>query len=224
MRTIRSLALAAALVAGTASAQAPHEAKTPPKAPANPDHALKLIGLSIAQSLQPFQLTPQELDKVVAGIKEGIGKPGQLEPGAQQELQEFVRWRSYQKNSAAGDAAIAKAAKQPGAVKTESGAIVIPVKAGAGAAPTASDKVKVHYVGTLLDGKEFDSSVKRGEPAEFPLSGVIKCWTEGLQKMKVGGKAKLVCPSDLAYGDRGTPGIPPYSVLNFEVELLDIVK
>ncbi len=99
------------------------------------------------------------------------------------------------------------------------------LKPGAGSSPQASDKVKVHYHGTLPDGTVFDSSVQRGEPATFALNGVIRCWTEGLQRMKVGGKAKLVCPSDTAYGDRGMPPrILPGATLIFEVELLDIVK
>jgi FKBP-type peptidyl-prolyl cis-trans isomerase FkpA len=96
--------------------------------------------------------------------------------------------------------------------------------AGTGASPTSADKVKVHYRGTLIDGSEFDSSHKRGQPIEFSLGQVIGCWTEGLQKMKVGGKATLVCPSDLAYGDRGRPGILPGATLIFDVELIDIVK
>ena len=91
-------------------------------------------------------------------------------------------------------------------------------------AEKATDTVKVHYKGTLIDGTEFDSSYKRNEPAEFPLNGVIKCWTEGVQKLKVGGKGTLVCPSDLAYGERGQPPtIPGGAVLTFKIELLEIV-
>lgn len=105
-----------------------------------------------------------------------------------------------------------------------SGLVYKSIKDGAGAAPAATDVVRVHYRGTFPDGKEFDSSYKRGQPAEFPLNRVIKCWTEGVQKMKVGGKAQLVCPPGIAYGERGTPGgpIPPNATLHFEVELLGI--
>jgi FKBP-type peptidyl-prolyl cis-trans isomerase FkpA len=96
---------------------------------------------------------------------------------------------------------------------------------GTGASPKATDTVKVHYRGTLTDGKEFDSSYKRGQPTSFPLKGVIPCWTEGVQAIKVGGKAKLQCPSPLAYGTRGIPGvIPPDATLTFEIELLEITK
>ena len=118
-----------------------------------------------------------------------------------------------------------KAAAEEGATKTESGAIVIPISEGTGPMPTAGDTVKVHYHGTLIDGSVFDSSVDRKTPATFPLNGVIKCWTEGLQKIKVGGKARLVCPADVAYGERGSPPrIKPGATLVFEVELLEIVK
>ena len=119
---------------------------------------------------------------------------------------------------------VANAAKEAGAVVTPSGLVYKSIKEGSGASPLATDKVKVHYKGMFPDGKEFDSSYKSGGPAEFPLNGVIKCWTEGVQMMKVGGKAKLTCPAAIAYGERGTPGgpIPLNATLQFEVELLGI--
>jgi len=121
------------------------------------------------------------------------------------------------------DAASKAAAKEAGAVVTPTGLVYRSLKDGSGAAPAASDRVKVHYRGTFPDGREFDSSFKRGEPIEFPLSGVIPCWTEGVQRMKVGGKAKLTCPSAIAYGERGAGGvIPPNATLVFEVELLGV--
>ena len=117
----------------------------------------------------------------------------------------------------------AAAAKEAGAVVTPSGLVYRSLKDGTGASPSAADKVKVHYRGTFPDGHEFDSSYKRNEAIEFPLSGVIKCWTEGVQRMKVGGKAKLTCPPEIAYGERGAGGvIPPKATLLFEVELLAI--
>ena len=120
--------------------------------------------------------------------------------------------------------AAADAAKEPGAVVTPSGLVYRSLREGTGASPSATDVVKVHYRGTFPDGKEFDSSLARGSPAEFALNGVIKCWTEGVQRMKIGGKAKLTCPAAIAYGQRGAGGglIPPNATLNFEVELLGI--
>ncbi|MDB5841620.1 MAG: peptidylprolyl isomerase [Herminiimonas sp.] len=107
--------------------------------------------------------------------------------------------------------------------KLPSGVTVQKLNSTKGAQPKASDVVKVHYRGTLENGKEFDSSYKRGEPATFPLSRVIPCWTQGVQTLRVGEKAKLVCPSKTAYGERGIPGtIPPNSTLQFEVELISI--
>jgi FKBP-type peptidyl-prolyl cis-trans isomerase FkpA len=114
------------------------------------------------------------------------------------------------------------AAGEPGAQKSASGLIFRELAGGSGLSPKATDKVRVNYKGNLTDGTEFDSSYKRNMPAEFPLNGVIPCWTEGVQKMKVGGKAKLVCPSDIAYGDAGRPSIPPGATLVFEIELLAI--
>jgi FKBP-type peptidyl-prolyl cis-trans isomerase FkpA len=120
-------------------------------------------------------------------------------------------------------AALAAAAKEKGAQKTASGLVYQSLKEGSGASPAATDTVKVNYRGTLTDGKEFDSSAKNGGPVSFPLNKVIPCWTEGVQKMKVGGKAKLTCPSAIAYGSRGAGGvIPPDATLVFEVELLSI--
>lgn len=118
---------------------------------------------------------------------------------------------------------LAKAAAAAGAIKTDSGLIYTELAAGQGASPTPTDTVKVNYRGTLINGTEFDSSYKRGEPAQFSVGGVIKCWTEGLQRMKVGGKARLVCPSDIAYGDRGNQGIPGGAALIFEVELVEVI-
>lgn len=109
------------------------------------------------------------------------------------------------------------------AVTTSSGLVYVALKEGSGPSPGATDTVKVHYRGTFLDGKEFDSSFKRGEPIEFALNRVIKCWTEGVQRMKVGGKAKLTCPPEIAYGERGVAGVvPPNATLQFEVELISI--
>ena len=120
-------------------------------------------------------------------------------------------------------AALAAAAKEKGAVKTASGLVYVSLKDGTGPSPAATDTVKVNYRGALTDGKEFDSSAKNGGPVSFPLNKVIPCWTEGVQKMKVGGKAKLTCPSAIAYGSRGAGGvIPPDATLVFEVELLAV--
>jgi FKBP-type peptidyl-prolyl cis-trans isomerase FkpA len=125
-----------------------------------------------------------------------------------------------QAQSTAPSAAAAAAAKEPGAQVTPSGLVYRSLTEGKGASPTATDVVKVHYKGTLPDGTEFDSSYKRGEPASFPLNRVIKCWTEGVGMMKPGGKAKLTCPPEIAYGARGAGGvIPPNATLHFEVEL-----
>ena len=122
--------------------------------------------------------------------------------------------------------AIAPAAMaQTQAVTTASGLVYQSLKEGAGDSPKATDTVKVHYKGMFLDGKEFDSSYKRGEPTEFPLNRVIPCWTEGVQRMKPGGKAKLTCPPEIAYGARGAGGvIPPNTTLNFEVELISVKR
>ncbi len=227
LASLLCLALAGAARAEDKPAAAPAEKKM---TPAEVDKSLYAVGLSIAKSLEVFNLSPAELEKVLQGVKEGAaGKPKfQLDEKSQQAVNDLARSRmsvTAEKEKSKGAAYLDKMAKTPGAIKTESGAIVIPTKQGTGATPAATDKVKVHYTGKLVDGKVFDSSVQRGQPAEFPLNGVIKCWTEGLQKMKVGGKATIVCPSGIAYGEQGRPPvIPGNAVLTFDVELLDIVK
>lgn len=188
------------------------------------------LGLIISQSLTPFALTESELDFVRAGMTDGVLKKTpkvdlQTYGPKVNQVQQARAAAQAETEKKAGAAYLEKAAKEAGAKKTESGAIVIPIKEGKGEQPKATDTVKVHYHGTLIDGTVFDSSVKRGEPATFPLNQVIKCWTEGLQLMKVGGKSKLVCPSAIAYGDRGSPPtIKPGATLVFEVELLEIPK
>ncbi|HZI07209.1 MAG TPA: FKBP-type peptidyl-prolyl cis-trans isomerase [Archangium sp.] len=187
------------------------------------------LGLTLGRQIQVFDMTPEELEFVKAGLTSAVtGKEPAVDIQAfGPKLPELARTRSTaraEKEKENSKSFLEQAAKEKGAARTESGLIYTSLTEGTGAQPSATDIVKVHYRGTLPDGKEFDSSHKRGEPAQFPLNGVIKCWTEGVQKMKVGGKAKLVCPSDLAYGDRGTPGIPGGSALVFEVELLDVQK
>ena len=185
------------------------------------------IGLSISKSLSPLDLSPKELQLITRALTDAAdGKPAvkleEWEPKIQ-PLTQSRGARALTKQKAASTAYLDKAAAEPGALKTESGLVYRDVTPGTGASPKASDTVKVNYRGTLIDGTEFDSSYRRNEPATFPLSGVVPCWTEGIQKMKVGGKAVLVCPSDLAYGDQGRPSIPGGAALIFEVELLDIV-
>ena len=125
---------------------------------------------------------------------------------------------------AGADAYLDAMAAEEGAITTESGLVYRELVAGDGASPNLASVVRAHYHGTLADGSVFDSSVQRGEPLVIPLNRVIKCWQEGIPLMKVGGKAKLTCPSDIAYGSRAAGSIPPNSTLTFEVELLDIVR
>ena len=194
------------------------------------EKTLYALGLALSRNLAQFNLTPSELELVQAGLADGVlnrEKKADLEtygPKIQQMAQTRATAAAATEKKAA-QAFLDKAAAEKGAKKTESGLIYTEIKPGTGEQPKATDKVKVHYTGTLTDGTVFDSSVQRGQPAEFPLNGVIKCWTEGVQLMKVGGKSKLICPSDIAYGDRGSPPkIKGGAALVFEVELLEIEK
>ncbi|MGD9641595.1 MAG: FKBP-type peptidyl-prolyl cis-trans isomerase [Elusimicrobiales bacterium] len=190
---------------------------------------LYFLGQAVSSKIKQFEFTPDETKFIVQGFSEALaGQKSKADETYGMKLNAYLAKKQEAIVAKQKDAAkpfLAKMAKEKGAQKLPSGVIVIPVKAGKGAYPKASDMVKVHYHGTFPDGKVFDSSVERGQPAEFPLGGVIPCWTEGVQKIKVGGKAKLVCPSDTAYGDQGAGGtIPGGATLVFEVELLEIPK
>jgi FKBP-type peptidyl-prolyl cis-trans isomerase len=207
-------------------------AKTPatPEPTTDEQKAFYSLGLLLSQRLGGFELKPEELAQVQKGLADGVTKAKTTIDPEQHiaKLQEIERVRTTaagEKLAAAGVAYLDNASKEAGVTKTASGMLVKHTKEGTGPSPAATDQVKVHYEGKLIDGKVFDSSIKRGEPAVFPLNGVIPCWTEGVQTMKVGGKAQLVCPAALAYGPRGQPpDIPPQSTLVFDVELLEIVK
>jgi FKBP-type peptidyl-prolyl cis-trans isomerase FkpA len=193
--------------------------------------SLYAIGYVVgSRNLGPLNLKPEELKIVEQGIAEGAaGKKAAIDVEAQMEaVNNFAQGRSSaaaDKEKVAGRAYLDKAAKEPGVTKLPSGLIYKTLTPGTGASPAATDKVKVNYEGKLTNGTVFDSSYKRGQPAEFGLNQVIKCWTEGVQKMKVGEKARLTCPSDIAYGDHGhPPTIPGGATLVFEVELLGITK
>lgn len=162
-------------------------------------------------------------------VKEGKeSKMTQEDMGkAMQKLQEMAQAKQGQvaeENKKKGEEFLAKNKGNANVKTTESGLQYVVEKEGSGKMPSDTDEVKVHYTGTLTDGTKFDSSVDRGQPAEFPVNGVIKGWTEALKLMKEGSKYKLTIPSDLAYGPMGRPGIPPNSVLLFDVELLEVKK
>ena len=222
-------ALGAALLLGSAAAFAT-PAETAGATMTEEEKTVYALGyMMYARSVAPFDLTASELAILQRAFADAAaGKPAQLKTEEYEpKIRALAQARAASHAEAEkvkGKAYVEEAAKKPGAVKTESGMVYQETTAGTGASPTKADKVKVHYRGTLLDGTEFDSSIKRGQPIEFSLGQVVACWGEGLQKMKVGGKAKLVCPSELAYGDRGRPGIPPGATLLFDVELIDIVK
>ncbi len=185
------------------------------------------LGLSIYRSLARFDLTAAEIEVLKRGMDDAAaGKPAVKLDEWGPKIESLAQARAGRiaaREKVSSEAYLEKVAAEPGAVRTPSGLIYRELKAGTGASPKDTDTVKVHYRGTLANGTEFDSSYRRKEPAQFPLKGVIPCWTEGLQKMKVGGKAMLVCPADLAYGDKGRAMIPGGAALTFEVELVEIM-
>ena len=190
---------------------------------------LNALGQVLAQNVVGAGLTAEELAFVQRGLSDVVlGQDVLVELSDYgPKIQEFMEQRAA--GAAEGELVLATAfmeeqAGVEGAERTDSGIVIQEITAGTGGSPTAADTMQVHYHGTLRDGTVFDSSVDRGEPATFPLSGVIPCWTEGLQHISVGGKSRLVCPPDLAYGPQGPPGIPGNAALVFEVELLDIIQ
>jgi len=216
------LALAQPVAAQPAAAQ--------PELKTDEQKTLYALGLVLAQNLATFALSPADLEVVKSGLTDGLTnkeKKVDLQTYGPkiQELQRSRAVAAAAPERQAGQAFADKAAAERGAIKTSSGAVVTTIKPGTGPTPSINDKVKVNYEGKLTDGTVFDSSIQRGEPVTFPLNGVIKCWTEGVQQMKVGGKSRFVCPADTAYGDRGAPPkIKPGATLVFDVELLEIVK
>ncbi len=214
-----------------AAARKPAATPKPAAAPALATDEEKIVyslGLSMYRSLARFELSPGEVEIVKQALSDAAaGKPAVDLSTWGPKIEELMRARAGRaaaREKATSQAYIEKAAAQPGAIKTESGLVYQEPTPGSGESPKATDTVKVHYRGTLVNGTEFDSSYRRNQPAEFALNRVIRCWTEGVQKMKTGGKSRLVCPSDLAYGDGGRPSIPGGAALIFEIELLEIVK
>jgi FKBP-type peptidyl-prolyl cis-trans isomerase FkpA len=212
-----------AKMAGTGDAAAP-------KLETEEQKTFYALGLYLGRNVKGFALKPEELAIVKAGLTDSVnGTKPQVEFEAYApklgELHEKRASVGSEDTKKKGQEFADSVAKEKDATKTPSGVVIRTISAGNGGSPVATDTVKVHYEGKLIDGTVFDSSIKRGEPAEIPLNGVVPCWTEALQKMKKGEKAQIVCPSALAYGDSGQPPtIPPGATLSFEVELLDFHK
>lgn len=235
-RTSASSALVLALLLAGCQKDA---GATTPAAPVTPaavepktddEKILYAMGLVMGRNLTGLDFSPADLEMLKLGMTdEALGKTKKVtleEYGP--KIQAFAQARAgavATKEKAASEAYLTKAAAEKGAQKKPSGLIYTEIAAGTGPSPSPAETVKVHYTGKLIDGTVFDSSVQRGQPAEFTLGGVIPCWQEGVALMKKGGKAQLVCPSSLAYGDAGSPPkIKPGATLVFDVELLDIGK
>jgi len=194
------------------------------------DQTLYVLGVLVGKPLEPFGLSEQEFEMLSQGLRDAaLSRELRVDP---LELQEDVLAFQQARLAAraegerkASRAFLDEAAKQPGALRTESGMIIREIVAGSGDSPQPTSVVKVHYQGALRDGTIFDSTRATGTPATFSLERVIRCWQEGLTRMKVGGKSELLCPAQLAYGDSGMPpAIPAGAALHFEVELLEIVR
>jgi FKBP-type peptidyl-prolyl cis-trans isomerase len=211
-----------------ACASAPAVAQAEPKT--EDDKTLYALGLVISKQLAPFKLTPAELAMIQAGLVDGstAGKTPKVDLDTYgPKIQAFGQARmtaGLAEEKKKGKEFLDKTAAKPGIKKMDAGILMETVAAGTGASPTATDTVKVAYKGSLLDGTVFDSSEKHGGPQTMRMDQIVKCWVDGLSAMKVGGKAKLYCPSDTAYGDRPMGVIPPGSTLQFDIELVSIEK
>lgn len=191
------------------------------------ERALYALGVMLGERIGNFNLSPRELEVVQRGIHDAVtgAKPVVNVEQYQPRLRELAMSRQQARSRAErqrGQQYIERAAQEPGARRLPSGLVIKQLSPGTGQQPTANDTVTVNYRGMLINGTEFDSSYRRGQPATFPLQGVIPCWTQGLQEMRVGERARLVCPPELAYGDRSPGEIPPGATLVFEVELLGV--
>lgn len=186
------------------------------------DRIFYSLGVLLSQNLSAFNLSEHEFRQVLEGFTDGFRHHAKLEDA--RSLIPNLQAMQTSREKQAGAAFLAKASVARGARRTPSGLVYVSAVQGTGAAPKVTDRVTVQYTGKLLDGTVFDSSISRGQPATFPLGGIIPCWREALQLMKVGGKARVVCPPDLAYGDRGRPPvIPPGATLDFQIELLAVL-
>lgn len=214
--------LCAGCSAGT-TAEAP-EPKT------DDEKAIYALGLGLSRQVVPFHLSEAELELLKAGLSDGaLGRKAKVDLEAYREkLAQIADTRgaaAATEHRKAGAAYLEKAAAEDGAKKLPTGLVMKTLVEGTGKSPMLSDSVRVRYTGTLVDGTVFDSTSGEKEPATLPMGSVIPCWAQGLQLMKEGGKARIVCPADLAYGDRGAPpSIEPGATLSFEVELVEIVK
>ena len=222
----KSAAPGPAAKSAQSKAAAPASAAAPGGLTTDDQKTIYALGLNMGQNIASLGLSRAELEIVKQALTDfAAGKPALDLKDWGPKINDFAKARvarAAAQEKAQSKAYLDKAAAEPGSTRTPSGLVYRELAAGTGASPNATDKVKVHYKGTLVNGTEFDSSYKRNMPAEFPLNGVIPCWTEGVQRMKVGGKSMLICPADIAYGDAGRPSIPGGATLIFEIELLAI--
>ena len=215
----------------TVSLAVPALAQAAPELASDDDKVIYVMGIAMGRSIPPLELSEREIEIMSQGMSDQIsGRELAIDPTEYgPKVKALVETRLAAVALSERDASTAfvkEAASVKGARTTESGLVYLEVAEGTGETPVVTDSVSVHYTGTLRDGSVFDSSRERGTPASFGLNRVIPCWTEALQRMKVGGRATIVCPSEIAYGDRGAPGglIKPGAALKFDVELLSIEK